>query len=168
MVLQRSNSCHQGGAHGDSGSGECAAAPEINVDRSGRSSPFVDRPHDQGLTASTIARRKDSRYVRRELAMFSLVVATRIIFDPQNFAGIVLWSQEAHRQQNQVGSDDLFASRNFLHCHLSVFGHPTNANRLDPRDIPLSIIDELFAENAIGAMDCLPLVPQVACPTAQS
>ena len=60
-------------------------------------------------------------------------------------------AEESHGEQDQVRSDDFFATRNLGHVHLAILELPSNAYGANAGDIPLAVVDELFAENVIGA-----------------
>ena len=61
----------------------------------------------------------------------------------------MFWSQESHRQQNEIGADDFFASWDLGHVHFSVLEFPRDPDGLDTRNVTVAIIDELFAEDVV-------------------
>ena len=60
-------------------------------------------------------------------------------------------AEESHGEQNQVGSDDLFATWNLGHVHLAILELPCDPYSANAGDIPLAVVDEFLAQDVVGS-----------------
>src|SRR5262245_35623813 len=80
---------------------------QIVVALFGGPATLVDRPDDQTLSAPHVTRREHPRHARAVLPRLRLRVGPGVLLHPELIQELVLWAAEAHRQENQLGREDL-------------------------------------------------------------
>src|SRR5690606_8427902 len=79
---------------------------------------FIDGPHNETLTAATVARGENALDARRVLLVLGFDVRARIRFDIDLLEQRLLRPKESHREQNKLGGAGLFRPGNFLRYEL--------------------------------------------------
>src|SRR5215471_55325 len=133
-------------------SGQMGSLHEIAVAFSSGTTPLVDGPDDQTLTAPHVPSGENARDIRRVCAIRRFGIATLVPFDAQLFEDRLLWPQKAHGQQYKIGWPDLFCPGDSLgHETPPIVSPPRNIHRVQFLDVPVLIANELFGLDQVNA-----------------
>src|SRR5439155_9912244 len=133
-------------------SGQMGGLHEIAVAFSSGTTPLIDGPDDQTLTAPHVPSGEDAWDIGRVRAILRFGVATFVPFHTQLFEDRLLWPQKAHGQQHEIGRPDLVCPGDSLgHETPPVVPPPRNIHRVQFLDVPVLIPNKFFGLNQIHA-----------------
>lgn len=108
--------------------GQLSGTHQVAVAFSGGTATFIERPHDEALTAAAIACSEYSRDIGRVLLELGFRVGAWILFDLEGIEEGGFRAEEAHGEEDELGGNGFFGARHFL-------GHEATLVVLFPADL---------------------------------